>query len=61
MPEFQKSCPIDFNDNLLELVPEAYLDQRIPTKEEIMEGIDELVREAAAFIIRSKNENDLKV
>lgn len=61
VPEFQKSCPIDFNDNLLELVPEAYLEQRIPSKEEIMDGIDELVREAAAFIIRSKNENDLKV
>ncbi|PQJ73611.1 HsdM family class I SAM-dependent methyltransferase [Polaribacter butkevichii] len=59
IPEFQKSEKIDFKDNLLELVPEAYLDQKIPTKEEIMIGIDELVREAAAFIIRSKNENEI--
>ena len=60
IPEFQKAEVIDFNDNLLELVPEAYLDQRIPTKKEIMDGIDELVREAAAFIIRSKNEEQFK-
>lgn len=61
IPEFQKAEAIDFNDNLLELVPEAYLDQRIPSKEEIMDGIDELVREAAAFIIRSKNEKEFKL
>lgn len=58
--EFQKSDLIDFDDNLLELVPEAYLEQRIPSKTEIMDGIDELVREAAAFIIRSKNESKFK-
>lgn len=60
IPEFQKAIEVDFKDNLLELVPEAYLDQKIPTKDEIMEGIEELVREAAAYIIRSKNEKEFK-
>jgi len=53
IPELQKSSPIDFNDKLLELIPEAYLDQRKITDEEIYEGIDRLVRENAAYQIRN--------
>jgi hypothetical protein len=56
--EVQKSLPIDFNDKLLELVPEVYLDQHIASQQGIVEGIDKLVRENAAFEIRN-NINDL--
>ncbi|CUB11619.1 Restriction enzyme BgcI subunit alpha [Bacillus cereus] len=57
-PEKQKCQPIDFLDPLLELVPEAYLDQSIPTREELINGVDELVRETAAFLIRAKREKE---
>lgn len=60
IPELQKSSTLDKKDDLLEIVPEAYLEQRTLNKEEILNGIDDLVRETAAFIIRSKNENNFK-
>jgi type I restriction-modification system DNA methylase subunit len=56
----QKACPIDFSDTLLELVPEAYLDQKAPTITEIQQGIDELTRESVAFLIRTKRESELE-
>jgi len=54
----QKACPIDFSDKLLELVPEAYLNQAIPTEEEIEEGVEQLVRETVAQIIRTRKEKN---
>ncbi len=51
-PEFIKASPIDFDDPLLELVPEAYLDSRIPTPTELRAAADQLVREAASLAIR---------
>ncbi|MGI0102301.1 MAG: HsdM family class I SAM-dependent methyltransferase [Nitrosotalea sp.] len=56
--EFQKTSLIDFSDPFLELVPEAYLDQKDPTSSEIENGIDSLVRETVAFLIRSKRERE---
>jgi type I restriction-modification system DNA methylase subunit len=58
IPEFQKACPIEFEDPQLELVPEAYLDEKPPTPEELKDGIDTLIRETVAFIIRSKREGE---
>ena len=49
---FQKACPIDFSDSLLELVPENYLDQPPPSEEEIREGIEQVIRDSVAFMIR---------
>lgn len=60
IPELQISSNLDKNDDLFELVPEAYLEQRKLTQKDILTGIDELVRENAAFIIRSKREEDFK-
>ena len=60
IPEFQKACPIDIEDNTLELVPEAYLDISPPTYKEAVDGIDNLVREAAAFAIKMKRESAIK-
>lgn len=51
-PEFVKACPIDFDDPLLELVPEAYIDAVAPTADQIQQSAEELVRETAALAIR---------
>ncbi len=51
--QFQQACPIDFDDPLLELVPENYLDQSHPTSDEIAQGIDIVVRNSVAFLIQS--------
>ncbi len=53
----QIACPINFSDKLLELVPENYLDQTPPTEEEIHLGIEQIIRDAVAFLIRSGKEN----
>jgi type I restriction enzyme M protein len=58
--EMIKLAPIDFEDPLLELVPEAYLDLIEPTPEEIQIGMDDLVRQTAAFLIRTRRENEFE-
>jgi type I restriction enzyme M protein len=50
--EFVKVAPIDWKDPLLELLPEAYLDSRDVTEDEIQIRVDSMLREAAAQIIR---------
>jgi hypothetical protein len=55
---FQKACPIDFADPLLELVPENYLDQSPPSDDEVRCGIEQVIRDSVAFLIRSSKEND---
>ncbi len=55
-PLFYKTAPINFQDPLLELLPEAYLDNEEPTPEELQLSIDDLVRETVAFLIRSRHE-----
>ena len=56
----QKACPIDFSDPLLELVPENYLDQSPPSMQEIQEGVEDIVRESVAFLIRTRRESELQ-
>ena len=52
-----KTAPVDFNDPLLELVPEAYLDSEIPSQADLQNAVDDMVRETAAFLMRfSKRE-----
>jgi type I restriction enzyme M protein len=51
-----KTAPIDFNDPLLELLPEAYIDSKPITKAEIEHAAEELVRETASFLIRFRKE-----
>jgi type I restriction enzyme M protein len=55
---FQKACPIDYDDPLLELVPENYLDQSPPSKEELKSGIDKVLRESVAFMIQENKESE---
>jgi type I restriction-modification system DNA methylase subunit len=51
--KLQKACPIDFDDALLELVPENYLDEAPPTPSEIVRGIEAVMRDAAAYLVRA--------
>ncbi len=60
IPEFLKTSSIDFEDKLLELVPEAYIDECVPSEDDIVKGIEWLVRENAAFQIRNKLHEDIK-
>lgn len=52
----QKAAPIDFSDTLLELVPENYLDQRPPDNADIEAGMEQVIRDAVAFMIQSGHE-----
>jgi type I restriction enzyme M protein len=53
LDQLQKACPIDFADPLLELVPENYLDEPEPTSKELADGIEAVMRNAAAYIVRA--------
>ncbi|MBE0611028.1 MAG: N-6 DNA methylase [Dehalococcoidia bacterium] len=53
----QKACPIDPLDTMYELVPENYLDQALPTPEELQDGMEQILRNSVAFMIRSRKEN----
>jgi type I restriction enzyme M protein len=57
--QLQKASPIDFKDTMLELVPEAYLDQKPITDEEIKYEMDTLLRESVAFLITSRQEDSI--
>lgn len=59
--KFQKACPIDFSDPQMELIPENYLDQPMPTTDELVTGMDALLREYVAFLIRNKKEGEIHV
>jgi type I restriction-modification system DNA methylase subunit len=60
IPEFQKASPIDFVDENLELIPEAYLDEHKPKIEEIQLEVEKLVRDSVAYLIKTKNEGEIK-
>jgi type I restriction enzyme M protein len=53
--EFQKATSIDLSDpeSHLEIVPEAYLDEKSPSISEIEEGLLKIVREGVAYLIKS--------
>ncbi|MCI9885467.1 N-6 DNA methylase [Bacillus altitudinis] len=53
VPEFIKTCPINFEDGFLELMPEVYLDEKEPTIEELADGADEYFREYLAYLIKA--------
>ena len=55
-PEFNKICKLDMDDKNYELVPEAYIDSKIPTYEEVEKGIEEMIRESIAFKIKFYNQ-----
>jgi type I restriction enzyme M protein len=56
--QFYKACPIDFGDPNFELVPEYYLDQSAPTTLEVQSGVEEVIRNAAAFLVKEGIEDE---
>lgn len=50
--QFQQATPVDFTDTHLELVPEAYLEQEKPTREDIINGLENSLRDVFAYLIK---------
>ena len=53
-PRFMIAAPIADDDDLLELVPEAYLEQESLTDDDVLAGVDSILRDAAAFLVRNR-------
>ncbi len=53
-PEFKKACPLDPNDEYVELVAEAYLDSKKPDTAELEQAVENMVRETAGFLIKNR-------
>jgi type I restriction enzyme M protein len=60
LPMLCKTAPIDFGDPLLELMPEAYLDSKVPTEADLQNAVDLMARETAAFLVRFGKEAEVK-
>lgn len=60
IPEIQKTCPIDISDNLLELLPEVYLDEKKPSEDDIRDKIEQTLREAVAFMVKDNRYQDFR-
>ena len=58
--EFQKACPIDFEDKNLELLPEVYLDEKKPSDEELKERIDFTIRDTISLMVKFNKTNDFQ-
>lgn len=58
--EIQKACPIEPSDELLELLPEVYLEEKTPSENDIQERIDQTLREAISFMIKDNRIQDFK-
>lgn len=53
-PRFIIAAPINAADALLELVPEAYLEQETLEPEDMLAGVDSILRDASAFLVRNR-------
>ncbi len=56
-PMIYKTAPIDFDDPLLELLPEVYLDSAAPSAADLERAVDKMARDAAAFLLRFSRED----
>ena len=57
VPKLCKTAPIDFDDPLLELLPEAYLETEMPSATALSNAVDSMVRETAAFLVKFGKES----
>jgi type I restriction-modification system DNA methylase subunit len=53
-PRFIIAAPINADDALLELVPEAYLEQGALEPEAMLAGVESILRDASAFLVRNR-------
>jgi hypothetical protein len=60
-PMLCRVTPIDYSDPLLELLPEAYIESRIPSAADIEATIDQMARNTAAFLVRFGQENTVGI
>jgi len=56
VPRTCKACPINMDDPLIELVPEAYVDDEKPSQQKIHDEIEKGLREYISYLIRFKKE-----
>ena len=60
VPRLYKTAPIDYDDPLMELLPEVYLDAEPPSEKALEKAVAEMVRETAAFLVRFGKEDRAK-
>lgn len=53
IPEFKQICKLDKQDTNYELVPEIYIDNKVPSQEEIETEIDQMIRDSVGFLIKN--------
>jgi hypothetical protein len=58
-PMLYRAAPIDFSDPLLELLPEAYIESRIPSPADLEATVNQMARDTAAFLVRFGRENSI--
>lgn len=56
-PRLCKTAPINFDDPMLELLPEVYLDTETPSATEMAQAVERMVRQTAAFLLRYERES----
>jgi len=54
VPELKKICLLDKNDKNIELVPENYIDSKIPSIKEIEDSVGNLIKSCTCYIIKHK-------
>jgi type I restriction enzyme M protein len=59
--EFKKICKLDKNDNNIELVPEIYIESKIPILSEIETELDKSIKESLSYIIKTKEWRKKKI
>lgn len=57
-PELCITAPVDFADPLLELIPEAYIESRVPSLAELHEAVDDLARQTVSYLVRFRKEDE---
>ena len=60
-PRFIISTPVNFKDDLFELVPEVYLEQEKPCLSNLLDRINSVMGDASAFLVRNFLDKLLKV
>jgi type I restriction-modification system DNA methylase subunit len=53
IPEVKKVCTLDIDEVNYEIVPETYIDSKVPTFEEIEEGVEQMVRDNVSYLIKN--------
>jgi hypothetical protein len=59
-PESCKTAPVDFVDPLLELIPEAYIESKSPTPEQIRDSVDDIARQTVSYLVRFRKEQEVE-